>query len=146
MSPFFRVLSYSFYSDLDLWVSDRFINDLMVTLPLWRRLNSAPVMSGILCTGGCFVEPSATWQWRGRTVSLRSGSYTYRPIFLELGSTESTLTEALSQVSRTMLVDVIDSESGVILREKCCVADVKSGSRIEVIPENEMVERLFLRR
>lgn len=145
MLPFFRVLSYSFFAETNSWVSDRFINDFMEiasSLDSEKRLTT----SALLCTSSHLPDPYGPWGWNGKLVSLRQNKHAAIPSFIELDARTSTINNVLSQVSRSMLVDIVDHRTNDLLVSGYCVADTTRDNDIEVVTMDDMSKKLLEKR
>lgn len=145
MLPFFRILSYSFFKETKSWVSDRFINEFMSVA---SSLDNGKYLSvsALLCTSSHFPNPHGPWIWDGRTVTLRQSRRAITPSFIEIGTSESSINNALLQMSYSILVDIVDNETRRTILEGCCVADATRGHDIEVVTTDDMVKRLLEKR
>lgn len=145
MLPFFRILSYSFFSETGSWVSDRFINEFMSVA---SSLNKERYLttSALLCTSSYFPNPCGPWKWNGKPVYLQQNKRAVMPSFMELDSRKFTIEKALSQMSRSMLVDIVNQENGEILLKGYCVADVAKDRNIDIVATDDMIKRLLEKR
>ncbi len=140
--PLFRVLSYSYFEEIDTWISDRYVNDFMESVSLDGTLWGAS-FSALLCTSACFPGIRDVWRWNDTQISLRRSASVCLPSFIELGPEEEQLDLALTSIANSMKVDLLDIATGEPITSDCYVVDVDVNNGIVLADERLLIERLI---
>ena len=141
MLPHFRVLSYSYFSELDLWISDRFINEFTIaSASIERPLKNS--LSAILCTNDSYVGCEPELYLESNAVKVHRSDLAVLPTYLELGLSAQSIEDALRQITQSMMVDIFDLNTGRALLKGCFIGGISHKGSLDIADQDAIVRKL----